>query len=161
MQAEIRLVQEKKLVGKGLLMSLTDDKTEQLWRSFMPGLKNISSLSGPDLYSLQVYPEDYFIKDFDPEATFQKWALAEVDSFENIPKDMETFILPGGLYAVFIHKGGPAKAMETFEYIFNEWLPVSGYEMDARPHFEVLGDKYRGDHPDSEEEIFIPIRNKS
>jgi len=32
--------------------------------------------------------------------------------------------------------------------------------LDDRPHFEVLGDKYKNADPDSEEEIWIPIRTK-
>jgi AraC family transcriptional regulator len=31
---------------------------------------------------------------------------------------------------------------------------------DDRPHFEILGDKYKNDHPDSEEEIWILCREK-
>lgn len=161
MQAEIRTIQEKKLLGRSLRMTLADDKTAVLWRSFMPKRIEIQHPLNQDLISLQEYPEDYFINDFDPQAFFTKWALTEVENYNELPMDLEPYLLPGGLYAVFIHKGGPAKAAETFNYIFNEWLPVSGYELDTRPHFEVLGEKYRGDHPDSEEEIFIPLRQIS
>jgi AraC family transcriptional regulator len=43
-------------------------------------------------------------------------------------------------------------------YIFNTWLPKSGYQLDRRPHFEILGEKYKNNNPDSEEEIWIPIQ---
>jgi predicted transcriptional regulator YdeE len=33
-------------------------------------------------------------------------------------------------------------------------------KIDNRPHFEVLGDKYKNNDPSSEEEIWIPIRKK-
>ena len=161
MQPEIRTITEKKLLGRSLRMSLAEDKTAGLWRSFMPKRIEIQHHLNQDLISLQEYPEDYFINDFDPQAFFKKWALAEVENYSDIPSGLEQYLLPGGLYAVFLHRGGPAKAAETFNYIFNEWLPVSGYELDTRPHFEVLGEKYRGDHPDSEEEIYIPVRKVS
>ncbi|WP_339791455.1 GyrI-like domain-containing protein [uncultured Imperialibacter sp.] len=45
-----------------------------------------------------------------------------------------------------------------FEYIFGTWLPASAYDLDDRPHFEVLGDNYKNNDPTSEEEIWIPIR---
>lgn len=45
-----------------------------------------------------------------------------------------------------------------FRYIFGTWLPASGYVLDDRPHFEVLGPGYRPDDPEAEEDIFIPIR---
>ncbi|MGK2861531.1 MAG: GyrI-like domain-containing protein [Chitinophagaceae bacterium] len=47
-----------------------------------------------------------------------------------------------------------------FSYIFNTWLPPSGYDLDNRPHFEILGEKYKNDDPLSEEEIWIPIKQK-
>jgi len=73
---------------------------------------------------------------------------------------METFTIPAGMYAVFLYKGTPAEFGPTFNYIFNTWLPGSAYEADDRPHFEVLGEKYKNNDPESEEEIWVPIRLK-
>ncbi len=54
---------------------------------------------------------------------------------------------------------GPAsKGPETYRNIFETWLPASGYVLDNRPHFAVMGEKYRNEDPDSEEEIWIPIK---
>lgn len=61
------------------------------------------------------------------------------------------------MYAVFDYKGSSDDG-SVFKYIFNTWLPQSGYQLDNRPHFEVLGDKYRNSDPNSEEEIWIPIK---
>ena len=72
---------------------------------------------------------------------------------------METFDLPGGLYAVFDYKGLSTDTA-IFNYIFNSWLPASRFHLDDRPHFEILGDKYKNGLPDSEEEIWIPIRHR-
>jgi AraC family transcriptional regulator len=74
---------------------------------------------------------------------------------------MEKFILPAGAYAVFLHKGGPATGQQTFQYIFGTWFPQSEYRLDDRPHFEILGEKYSNTSPDSEEEIWIPVRLKT
>jgi AraC family transcriptional regulator len=71
---------------------------------------------------------------------------------------MESFILTGGLYAVFIHKGAASEGKRTFSYIFGPWLPASEYSIDDRPHFEILGKKYKNEDPCSEEEIWIPIK---
>ena len=83
--------------------------------------------------------------------------MIQVADFNTIPQGMETFELPGGLYAVFHYKGNTANAAEVFRYILQEWLPQSGYELDNRPHFEVLGEKYSNCSDESEEEIWIPI----
>jgi AraC family transcriptional regulator len=37
-------------------------------------------------------------------------------------------------------------------------LPKSEYELDYRPHFEILGEKYKNNDQLSEEDIFIPIK---
>jgi AraC family transcriptional regulator len=42
--------------------------------------------------------------------------------------------------------------------MFREWLPASGYELDDRPHFEILGERYKNNDPDSEEELWFPVR---
>ena len=147
----------KKLLGKHLIMSMAEDKTGLLWASFMPHRKQIQHQIGKDLYSLQIFPQGYF-NAFNPTTSFEKWALVEVEHHESIPENMESFSLPGGQYAVFNHKG-----MDTaiFQYIYSTWLPASGFELDDRPHFEVLGEKYKQGSQDSEEEIWIPISAKN
>ncbi|MCG2612219.1 GyrI-like domain-containing protein [Flavobacterium sp. SM15] len=150
---------QKKLVGKRLFMSFANNKTAELWRSFMPERKQILNTLTNQLYSLQDYPFNFF-SEFSPETVFEKWAAIEVTDFENLPQDMESLLLPAGLYAVFQYKGKPEEATDFFNYIFQEWLPASEYLLDERPHFEVLGEKYRNDSPDSEEEVWIPVRNK-
>jgi AraC family transcriptional regulator len=72
---------------------------------------------------------------------------------------MESFILYGGLYAVFDYKGSSVDN-RIFQYIYMNWIPNSEYQLDNRPHFEVLGEKYRNNDPTSEEEIWIPIKIK-
>jgi AraC family transcriptional regulator len=156
MQPQIKTIGPKKLLGVCRVMSLTENHTEELWRSFMPRLKEIETRVGTELYSLQVYDEDYF-QQFSPMNEFEKWALAEVRNFSQFPEEMEPFELPGGLYAVFQHKG---MGTEIFQYIFGVWLPNSEYQLDDRPHFEVLGEKYKQGSPDSEEEIWVPVKDK-
>ena len=155
-QPEIREIKSQKMLGICLEMSLAENRTGELWRSFMPRLKEIETRIGNNLYSLQVYDEDYF-QQFDPCREFEKWALVDVRNFSVIPDEMEPFELPGGLYAVFQHKG---MGTEIFQYIFSEWVPKSGYLLDNRPHFEILGEKYKQGSPDSEEEIWIPVTVK-
>ena len=90
---------------------------------------------------------------------FEKWAAIEVSNFDNVPDEMETYTLESGLYAVFNYKGLNTDN-RIFIYIFGTWLPNSDYLIDGRPHFEVLGDKYRNGDSSSEEEIWIPIKPK-
>lgn len=158
MKPRIELLKEKKLIGMRLTMSLALNQTGDLWRSFMPRRKEIAHRISNDLISMQIYNPTYFAN-FNPANTFEKWATVEVSNFGDVPPDMETITLTGGLYAVFDYKGSSTDN-SIFQYIFGTWLPNSGYRLDDRPHFEVLGEKYRNADPDSEEEIWIPIRKK-
>lgn len=153
----IQTLHETHLVGVRLNMSFANNRTAELWRSFMPRRKEIMNAAGNELYSMQLYSEGYFTN-FNPAAEFEKWAAVPVTGFDAVPQGMETFTIPEGTYAVFHHKGAPERGAEVFGYIFREWLPQSGYELDNRPHFEVLGEKYKNGSPDSEEEIWIPAK---
>ena len=158
MQPRIETITEKKLVGKRLRMSFSENRTFELWRTFMPARKQIQNNIGTALYSMQVY-DNLFFDNFNPNAVFEKWATVEVTDFDNVPHGMETYILTGGLYAVFLHKGSNTDN-RTFQYIFTTWLPNSNYLLDDRPHFEILGEKYKNGDPNSEEEIWIPVKTK-
>jgi len=154
---EIVALGEKKLTGISMKMSFAFNKTPELWRSFMPRRKEILNATGNDMFSVQLYDHGFF-ENFDPGKEFEKRAAAEVTDHDHIPQWMEAFILPAGLYAVFHYRGNPAEGDKIFRYILGEWLPQSGFILDDRPHFEILGEKYSNISPDSEEDIFIPVR---
>ena len=160
MNPVIKISGEKKLIGKRIKMSLADNKTYALWHGFMPRRKEIRNNLTSDLFSMQVYDKSYDFSNFDPEATFEKWAAIEVADFDVVPQEMESYILSEGLYAVFNYKGVASQGATMFQYIFGTWLPASDYILDNRPHFEILGEKYKNEDPDSEEEIWIPIKVK-
>jgi AraC family transcriptional regulator len=160
MEHRIETLDKKRLVGKRLKMSLSNNKTHELWHSFMSKKKEIKNNIGSELYSLQVYDPSYF-NAFNPDTEFEKWAAIEVTDFGSVPDEMETITLTGGLYAVFLYQGAASAGAKAFEYIFGSWLPNSGYDLDNRPHFEILGEKYKNEDPDSEEEIWIPIKLKA
>ena len=139
-------------------MSLSDNKTAELWRSFMPRRREIKNNLTTELISMGIYSSIYF-KNFNPATEFEKWAAMEVKDFRLVPEGMETYTLPSGLYAVFCYKGLNTDH-SIYQYIFSTWLPASEYLLDDRPHFEILGEKYKNNDPESEEEIWVPVRNK-
>lgn len=158
MEPRIEILKEKKLIGKHVVMSLAVNATGELWKSFMPRRKDVTNNLTNELISMAIYKPNHFT-DFKPTNEFEKWAMIEVTDFDNVPNDMETFILQGGLYAVFDYQGS-SNDISIFQYIFGTWLPNSDFLLDERPHFEVLGDKYKNADPNSEEEIWIPVKRK-
>jgi AraC family transcriptional regulator len=152
----IEMFPGKTLTGMKITTSLINNKTGVLWKTFMPRLKEIGNQKGTERYSVQEYPENYF-EDFDPATGFEKWAAVEVDDPAERPAGMESFTIPAGLYAIFHYKGSSLNS-RIFQYIYSEWLPASEYLLDNRPHFEILGEKYKNADPDSEEDIYIPVK---
>ena len=153
---EFQIISPKKLVGFQLNMSLIQNRTGELWQQFMRNRHLIQNSMSADLLSMQIHPAGYF-SDFNPAKPFTKWAVAEVHDFNLVPEGMETIEIPGGMYACFLYKGSSADT-RIFTYIFQEWLPGSGYELDDRPHFEILGERYKNMDPESEELICIPVK---
>ncbi len=159
MTPRIEKLEEKKLVGHSIKMSVSQNKTGQLWEQFAPKIKEIKNRVSKDKISMQVYPSSYF-ETFNPNAEFEKWATVEVNDFNSIPDGMQSFTMQEGLYAVFDYRGSSTDT-SIFQYIFSQWLPNSVYQIDNRSHFEVLGEGYKNNNPTSEEEIWIPIKNKT
>lgn len=153
----IEFIHEKKLVGFRAAMSLSSDQTWLLWNRFMPRLREVRQTKGNDLFSVEIYPSHFF-DHVDPATAFEKWAAVEVIDFQEIPAGLETLLIPPGQYAVFCYKGDSAKAYEVYSQIFGVWLPQAGFSPDDRPHFTCMGEKYRNHDPESEEEIWIPVR---
>lgn len=159
MECRIEHNTKKILLGKSSRMSLAQNKTADLWRGFMQNRHLIKNAVGTDRYSLQIYPPTYF-QNFNPAVEFEKWALIEVSNENDVPEGFSIFNMEVGLYAVFLYKGKASEGAKAFDYIFRTWFPASEYELDDRPHFEVLSEKYKNEDSDSEEEIWIPIKKK-
>ena len=158
-EPKILSISEKKLIGIRTKISLSNNKTSELWQQFMPRRHEVKNLiNTKQYYSMSIYENGLDVSRFTPETVFEKWAAVEVSDFGHLPEGMEQHLLTGGQYAVFIHKGPVNTFEDTANYIYGKWLPHSGFKLDHREHFEILGEKYLGPHhPDSEEEVWVPI----
>jgi AraC family transcriptional regulator len=68
-------------------------------------------------------------------------------------------VLQHGKYAVFLHQGPYEKFNETYDLIFSEWLPRSGYRVRETPCFELyLNKSPKRTKPENlRTEIYLPI----
>ncbi|WP_353083128.1 GyrI-like domain-containing protein [Flavobacterium sp.] len=153
----IKTFPETKFIGKYLSFTYADYRAFELWSSFMSRRKEIQNVVGTELYNIQVNPINF---DFSPTTPFVKWAAVMVSNFDIVPDGMETLVLKEELYAVFNYKGDQNSVAAFFNAIYNEWIPSSRYELGTHPQFEILGEKYKNNDSDSEEEIWIPVRSK-
>ena len=159
-EPRIETLNETKVVGKGTRMSLKQNTTAQLWSEFMPLISDIGDTLDASLWSVEVYPDLDFFNNFDPTREFEKWAAVPVTATASKPANMRDLLIPAGRYAVFNYKGKPSEAFEFYGHIYGTWIPNSKYSLDHRPHLAVMGSGYKGEHPESEEEIWIPVKEK-
>ena len=109
---------ERKFVGDRLSMSLSHNRTFELWSGFRPKLSAVSNRISIDFISLQVYPSLEYFKDFSLNAEFDKYALVEVDSF--VESQFNQVTINDTLYAVFQHKGTSKDFRMTMNYIMSD-----------------------------------------
>jgi AraC family transcriptional regulator len=77
-----------------------------------------------------------------------------VDGLDEIPDGMTALEVPMNRYAAF---PTTLKTIgETFDHIFHEWLPDSGYEPGSGPSLEVYDENFNGG--DSTFYIYVPIQ---
>jgi AraC family transcriptional regulator len=144
------------LCGIKIPMELRSFNPERAWALLMPQLHKVTTRTSEDLISLRDFD---VVPVFGPEAnpSFSYWAAVEVTR-ENI--HFEQLEIPKGTYAVFNYKG-LSTDHSIWRYIYGTWMASSPYTLDNRPHFERLGARYKNNDPSSEEEIWIPITEKS
>jgi len=51
--------------------------------------------------------------------------------------DVAKQTISGGKYAVFLHKGPYEKVGEVYDFIYKEWLPQNGHEINDEPCLEL------------------------
>jgi AraC family transcriptional regulator len=67
-------------------------------------------------------------------------------------------VLGGGLYAIFRHTGPYANFSQTYDQIYLNWLPESGYELRDDPPLEFyLNDPDRTKPENLKTDIYIPV----
>jgi AraC family transcriptional regulator len=147
----------RRLVGIRIQTTLAENRAAELWRRFRPRVAEIHNRLGADFFDVKRYGPEMTNGQFSPTTVFEKWAAVEVEGHADIPEGMQPLELPGGLYAVFVHHGPATAFARTYQYIFGTWLPTSGYRLDERPHFDVMGPRYRPDDPEATEEIWVPV----
>ncbi len=132
-----------------------------------------ANLKGNDFYYKRrheienvIYPDTYigFVDYKTGEEGFTYYLPSvQVSAKGHIPEDMTFHKVPTGKYAVFKYIGlhharqiNIGNLYDTFQYIYDDWLPKSGYSQSAAYHFEKCDESIsREDY--CELELFIPI----
>ncbi len=161
MQPEYVELDEMTVVGLSSIVSMNCNLIHQLWERFSSREKQIKDIAIPDV-ALEV---SFDTKEIEVEGTEKKdyefFVLVglAVKNIDDIPEGMTYKKVPAHKYAKFVHKGPISNIMETYNYIYNEWLPKSGHEYDWEAcEVEWYDNRFKIDEADSEFDIYIPIK---
>jgi len=126
-----------------------------LWETFnrrMEALGGITNETGEAAIGLCTTPEIT-----PPEGGFEYVAGLPVTAVEDLPEGFVVRHVPEHTYAVFAHKGDLASLGATYAYIYENWLPQSGYQLADRIDFEYYNEDFKDFAPDSVFYIYVPI----
>jgi AraC family transcriptional regulator len=86
---------------------------------------------------------------------FDYLAAVEVAPGAPIPAGMTCWHVPAQIYAVF----GCAQSslLDTYDHIYDEWLPASAFVRDFGPEFELYDSGFDPDDPESPLCLFVPV----
>ena len=153
MEPEIREISEFKIVGLQCQTELgkTMEDLPKLWDEYMPRMGEIKNRIDEKVgYGVSIAE--------DPESKkFTYLAGVGVTDDSTIPEGMTSITIKEGKYVVFTHKGSLTKIGETYDFIWNEWLPKSGKKIDVRaPCLERYDERFKDDE-NSVMEILFPL----
>lgn len=148
---------EIKLVGFTKRIVMPDNVIPKMWEEFNKRYVEVKDVINSGCYGVA--------DNMDSEINnFDETVACEVSSFKEIPEGMITKIIPKQKYLVFTHKGilftetGESKLEKTYEYIYGKLLPTLEFEVDKEFNFELYDERYKGNSPESEFDIYVPIK---
>jgi AraC family transcriptional regulator len=144
-----------KVVGMKISTTIEENKIPQLWNEFIPRIAELKEVAVPDC-SLGICL--YEGKDFEAGAPFSYLAAVVVKDDSVVPEGMIFYEIPATKVAVFTHTGSVENLAETYEYIYEEWLPESGYEIAEADELEWYDTRFKYDDPESQMDIHVPLK---
>ena len=153
---EPRIVNRASLVvtGMKILTKPMSMDIPALWPRFVSRMPEIGPILEPNV--------SYGVMEMiagDPGGLSYLAAVSVADSAAHVPHGMTLAVIPGGQYAVFEFPVSQVGA--AFGYIYETWLPTSGYSQAVSPSFERYGETFDPSLPSSRMEAYIPIRPRS
>ncbi|NRA29628.1 MAG: AraC family transcriptional regulator [Parvularculaceae bacterium] len=93
--------------------------------------------------------------------TFDYMAALEVEALGADHAAYDMLTIGAARYAVFRHDGAAADARSTWDPIFNQWMPASGWDHDVQPFQEVYDESFDPSTGEGGFEIWIPVKAKA
>jgi AraC family transcriptional regulator len=94
----------------------------------------------------------------DDAGNFDYIAGVEVADFSDLPREFGRVRIPAQKYAVFTHKDHVSAIRRTFNTVFNQWLPQSGFQLADAPTLERYDEAFDPSTGNGGLEIWVPIK---
>jgi len=143
-----------KAVGMSYLGKNEHGEIPQMWDVFNQRMKEIKASSNEEYFGLCFSnPEGA------KEGEFEYVSAALVADDKDIPDNMVYREVPEYKYVVFTHHGKLDKLGETYEYIYNTWLPQSGQKLHpSKFDMEVYDKDFAHQKDESKFYIYVAIQ---
>ncbi len=157
---EIIELEAMTIIGMQSLISMKCNLIPQLWDRFMSRENEIKNRAEAPKAAFGV---SYDMRDVSSEGEKSVYEFFHLvgtpaSSVEHIPEGMSYKQIPAHKYAKFTHNGSLAGLQKTYDAIFSQWLPQSGYEYDASAcDLEWYDERFKIDSDESEFDIYVPI----
>lgn len=145
-----------KVIGMLVRTTIKENKIPTLWQGFISRMKELDEIAVPEC-TLGICLSDNDLE-YAEDTEFGYIAGRVVKNKNFIPEGMIYHELLEQEVAVFTHCGKLDNLSETYNYIYEQWLPESGYELDDGDEVEWYDSRFKYDSVDSQMDIHIPIR---
>ena len=149
---EPRFVTKPAFTAVGMLYHGKNENHEiaQMWQVFNPRIREIQHISD-GAFGLCLPPDE--------SGEFSYLASMGVSDASDVPAGMEIWQVPEQHYTVFTCT--LPTLGETYRYVFENWLPQSGYEYSEGADFEYYDEDFDPESPDGVMYVYIPVRKKA
>ena len=94
----------------------------------------------------------------DDDGNFDFVSAAEVARFSEIPKGLVKLTVPKQTYAVFQHRAHVSTIGQTYDAIWNDWLPFSDWDSTDGPSLERANPTFDPRTGNGGHTIWIPVK---
>lgn len=147
-----------KVVGMKIRTNIKENLIPQLWIDFIARMEELDEIAVPNC-SLGVCLYEANIEHEETEM-FDYLVCKVVKNDSLIPSGMVYHEIPAQLVAVFTHLGSLDTLGDTYDYIYNKWLPQSEYKIVEADEVEWYDSRFKYGEKESQMDIHIPISKK-
>ena len=138
------------VVGMKCRGTIENNQIPGLWQEFGPRMAEIKGVVSPNVaYGVTLGMDE-------KSGEFDYVAGMAVTSADDVPDGMVSCEVPEQKYAVFT--GTLPTVGQTYQYIYHDWLPQSGYQRTVGPEFELYDENFDPADDSSQMDIYIPIQ---